>query len=433
MQRTTHLKMYRDVLVIGAGAIGLSSALHLKRLNPEKSVMVVDRLGGPGQGNTAKCAGIFLNLATTELNYFLSDSTIDWFYHLQRDLGHNLGLTQYGYLYLLDGDRYRRVEGPIEEARDIGVEIQTYEKEEVERLLPDLVTTFGEEETELMSLKPVEYGVLSRRCGSIDADGLTRALEAEFLKLGGEVSYNTTVERLIVKPRNEIGVDGEPFVWQDIHITGAETSKGEVQAGTTVVAAGTWSERLLDPIGFDTLMRPKSRSIFVFKDPKLSRLQASKGFSEVGLLPFTSIPEISVYLKVEPSEGSIWLGCADDFGRRYGLEDDPQPERGLYEDDIYHALMKYLPCFKDLRPLNSWTGQRAMNRLDKTPVVAPAPGMIYIGSATGYGVTKCDALGRAVAATYAGEEYAELFGGRRIKASDLGIETRKKVKETFKV
>ena len=59
--------MYRDILIIGAGVIGLSSALHLKRLNPEKSVMVVDRLGGPGQGNTAKCAGIFLNLATTEL------------------------------------------------------------------------------------------------------------------------------------------------------------------------------------------------------------------------------------------------------------------------------------------------------------------------------------------------------------------------------
>ena len=425
--------MYRDILVIGAGAIGLSSALHLKRLNPEKSVLVVDRLGGPGQGNTAKCAGIFLNLATTELNFSLCDSTIDWFYHLQGDLDHKLGLTQYGYLYLLDKDRYEKVKRPIEEARSVGVDINTYERHEVERLLPDLTTKFDEEETELMGLKPVEYGVLTKKCGSIAADGLTRGLESEFLKLGGEVSYNTTAESLIVKPRKELGVDGEPFVWQDIHITGAETSKGEIQAGTTVVAAGTWSERLLDPIGFDTLMRPKSRSIFVFKDPKLDRLRDTRGFSEVDLLPFTSIPEISTYLKVEPSEGSVWLGCADDFGRRYGLEDDPQPERGLYENDIYHALMKYLPCFKDLRPLNSWTGQRAMNRVDKTPVIAPAPGMIYVGSATGYGVTKCDALGRTVAAAYAGEEEAELYGGRRIRVADLGIENRKKVKETFKV
>ena len=128
--------MYRDILVIGAGAIGLSSALHLKRLNPEKTVLIVDRLGGPGQGNTAKCAGIYLNLATTELNFGLCDSTIDWFYHLQDDLGHKLGLTQYGYLHLLDKDRYEKVKKPIEEARSVGVDIEIYEREEVERLLP---------------------------------------------------------------------------------------------------------------------------------------------------------------------------------------------------------------------------------------------------------------------------------------------------------
>ena len=425
--------MYRDILVIGAGALGLSSALHLKRLNPEKSVLVIDRLGGPGQGNTAKCAGIYLNLVTTELNFGLCDSTIDWFHHLQDDLGHRLNLTQYGYLYLLDDDRHRKLKQPIRKARSVGVDINTYDREELECILPDLAICFGEEETELMGLKPVEAGVLATRCGNIDADALTRSLESEFLKLGGELSYNTTAETLTVKPQREIGVDGEPFVWQDIRIAGAETSRGEIQAETTVVAAGTWSERLLDPIGFDPLMRPKSRSIFVFNDPKLRRLRDTRGFSESGLLPFTQIPEISVYLKVEPSEGSIWLGCADDFGRRYGLEDDPQPERGLYENDIYHALVKYLPCFEDLRPLNSWTGQRAINRVDKTPVVAPAPGMIYVGSATGYGVTKSDALGRTVAAVYTGEEEAELYGGQRIRVTDLGIENRKKVKETFTV
>jgi glycine/D-amino acid oxidase-like deaminating enzyme len=165
----------------------------------------------------------------------------------------------------------------------------------------------------------------------------------------------------------------------------------------------------------------------------LNRLRDTAGFSERGLLPFTQIPEISAYLKVEPSEGSLWLGCADDFGRRYGLEDDPQPERGLYENNIYHALVRLLPCFRDVRPVNSWAGQRSVNRLDKTPVVAPAPGMIYVGSATGYGVTKCDALGRIVAAVYSGDEEAELYGGRRVRASDLGLEKRSVGRETFKV
>jgi glycine/D-amino acid oxidase-like deaminating enzyme len=59
--------------------------------------------------------------------------------------------------------------------------------------------------------------------------------------------------------------------------------------------------------------------------------------------------------------------------------------------------------------------------------------MIYVGSASGYGITKSDALGRAVAAVYGGEEEAELYGGRRIRVSDIGIDGRNVGKETFKV
>ena len=424
--------MKSDVLVIGAGVLGLSSALHLKKQNPGKSVTVIDRLGGPGQGNTAKSAGIFLNLFTTEINYILGDSTIDWFFHLQYDLGYDLSLHQCGYLYLLDEDRFRKLRGPMEEMRDKGVEVETFNRVELASMIPDLVTEL-DGEAELMGLKPAEHGVFGVRCGSVNTDALARSLEAEFKKMGGEVSYNTEAERLIMEPERKLGVRGEPFVWQDIHVAGTDTSRGRIEAETTVVAAGTWSENLLDPIGFDTLARPKSRSIFVFKNPKLGRLRCAAGFSGFNMLPFTQIAGISVYLKAEPTEGSIWLGCADDFGRRYGLEDDPRTESRLYSNNIYHALIKYLPCFKDVRPVNRWTGQRAVNSVDRTPVVAPAPGMIYVGSASGYGVTKSDALGRAVAAVYSGDNEAVLYGGRNLKVANLGVETRNVGHEMFKV
>lgn len=425
--------MNRDVLVIGAGILGLSSALHIKRLNPERSVAVVDRLPGPGQGNTAKSAGVYLNLFTTELNYFLGDTTIDWLSHLQNEMGYNLSLTQCGYLYLLDDARYQKTKSAIGKARKLGVEVETFEREDLERLLPELVTDLCDEESELMGLEPVTAGVLGVKCGSVDTDALAKSLEAEFLKLGGEIFYSTAVEEIVVAPEKGLGLPGEPFVWQDLVITGARTSRGFIGAGTTVVAAGVWSERLLASLGYDPLMRPKSRVIYVFQDPRLDGLRENRGFSGHGVLPFTQIPGISVYLKAEPSEGSLWLGCADDLGRGYGLEDDPQPERGLYEEDIYHALVRYLPCFRDVRPVNSWAGQRSVNSYDRTPVVTPAPGMIYVGSASGYGITKCDAVGRTAAAVYAGDDEVELFGGRRIKAAHLGIDSRKVGKETFKV
>jgi len=82
-----------------------------------------------------------------------------------------------------------------------------------------------------MGLEPLEYGVLGVKCGCVDTDALARSLESELLKLGGEVAYNTTASGLILKPEKELGVAGEPFVWQGIHIAGAETDRGEIRLG----------------------------------------------------------------------------------------------------------------------------------------------------------------------------------------------------------
>ncbi len=78
-----------------------------------------------------------------------------------------------------------------------------------------------------------------------------------------------------------------------------------------------------------------------------------------------------------------------------------------------------------------WAGQRAVNRFDKIPVVEGMPGMIYVGAATGNGIMKCDSLGRIVAAHHAGEKEAELYGGRRVRVSDISVKNRRVEKERF--
>ncbi len=37
-----------DVLVIGGGVLGFSSAYHVKRRNPDDKIVLIDRLGGLG-------------------------------------------------------------------------------------------------------------------------------------------------------------------------------------------------------------------------------------------------------------------------------------------------------------------------------------------------------------------------------------------------
>ncbi len=420
-----------DILVIGAGVLGMSTAYYLKKGEPGKRVLIIDRLGGPGQGNSAKSEGAFRNVFTSETNYLLADSTIDAFSHLQ-GLGYDLGLSRIGYLWLFSEEQHGRLRGVLEAISRRGVELRSFGKEDLKGMVPGLVTDFeGDEEAEILGLEPVDVGVQGLKCGSVDADALVRCYEREFINLGGEVRYGTEARRLILKPEEELGIPGEPFVWQEKRIAGAETSRGEITAGTTVVATGAWAGRLLEPIGFDPLMRPKKRQIFVFKDPRLGGLMETRGLNDEGALPLTVLPRAGVYLKGEVSEGSVWVGCADDLGRSFGLEDDPQAEEDYYTNNLYHVLVKYFPCFGDVRPVNMWAGQYAINSFDGIPVVEPALGMIYVGAASGSGIMKCDALGRIAAALYAGEGEAELFGGRRFRVADIGVKHREVERESF--
>jgi glycine/D-amino acid oxidase-like deaminating enzyme len=424
--------MKTDVLVIGAGVLGSSSAYHIKRMNPELGVTLIDKEGGPGQGNTAKCAGGFRNLFTTINNNKISESTINWFSHLQEKQDIDIGFHKITYLYLLSDREYRKRENAFKTMESMEVKLRYFEADELRSMIPDLVTDFtGDKDAEIMGLHPITKGVQGLNCGIVDADKLTKTYETLFQKLGGKTQYNTKATRLILKPKEELGIPGEPFVWQEKNIKGVETTRGVIEAETTVVACGVWSERLLDPIGLDSMMRPKRRMIFVFDNPKLTRMRNSKGFNKYGKLPMTQLPDAGLYIKNDLQENNLWLGITEDLGTEYKLKDDPEIDENVYTNNAYYALVKYLPCFKDIRPTNMWAGQRAINNRDKQPVITSIRGLIYAGAATGNGILKSDSIGRIVASLRADESEAELFDGRRVKVNDFGIKTRNVGIETF--
>ena len=420
-----------DILVIGAGVLGLSSAYHMKRRDPSKKILVIDKFSGPGQGNSAKSEGGFRNVFTSETNYLLADTSIDAYKGMEEQ-GHDIKLQFIGYLWLFSQGQHEAIKPAVDAIVKRGGSVTVLSLDELKESVPCLVTGFGgDEEAELMGLEDVAVGVFGEKCGSLDADALTRAYEAEFLRLGGEVMYNTEAKRLLLKPEEELGIPGEPFVWQNTRIVGAETSKGSINAAKTVIACGVWAASLMDPVGLDSFMRPKKRQLFAFKDAKLGPLFKVKGLNEEGSIPLTILPKAKILFRSELSEGSIWLGCADDLGRRFELEEDPQAEEDYYTNNVYHVLVKYFPCFEDVRPMNMWAGQYAINSLDETPVVYEAHGMYYIGAASGSGIMKADALGRIIDALVAGEEEAELQGGRRFRVANLGVRYRHVEHERF--
>ena len=76
--------MEYDAVIVGAGLFGLATAYHIKELRPEDEILVLERLSGPGQGNTAKSAALFRAFFSSRTNLALADSSIEFYRQYRR-------------------------------------------------------------------------------------------------------------------------------------------------------------------------------------------------------------------------------------------------------------------------------------------------------------------------------------------------------------
>jgi FAD-dependent oxidoreductase domain-containing protein 1 len=415
-----------DVLVVGAGIIGLTTAYHVKSRDPKANVLVVDKLAAPGQVSTAKSAAAFRCLFYSRTNFALADSSVEFYKHIQDDLKLDLKQRWAGYLWLLDEDGYCEMLPVLKDLAAKGFQYKEYDGEELAKKLGMKTNFANDEEARLMGLRNVYKGILIPKAGLIDVDYLVKFYESEFLKLGGRIQYNTEVKEIIVEPRQPLGMPGEPYFWQDSVIAGAKTTKGLIEAKKTIIAAGAWSSQLLDPIGIDCFIKARKRQVFSVKanTEALKKLLFTREFTNAGCLPFTILPKPSAYIRPAPEEEALWLAYADEFPRAFKIEDNPEPEENFYRYGLYQVLVKYFPQFTDCQPFSAFAGLYEINTIDGQPLIFEENGLMVVGGASGSGIMKADAIGRIAAALYKDEEYALLFGDRKFKVSDLGLKKR---------
>ena len=415
-----------DTIIVGAGIIGLSTAYHLKTRNPKLSILVVDRLGAAGQGSTAKSAAAFRCLFASRTNFALADSSAEFYKHVQNDLSFDLKLRWSGYLWLFDEEGYRKMLPVLKDLASKGFKYVEYDGDDLAQKL-DMQTDFSnDEEAQMMNLGNVHKGIVIPKAGLIDVDSLVKFYEAEFLKIGGRIQYNTKVEEITVEARQPLGMPSEPYFWQDAIVTGVKTNRGPIKAEKTIVAAGAWAAQLLDPLGIECFIKAKKRQIFSVKaktDP-LRKLLFSKEFTDAGCLPFTIVPKPSAYIRPAPEEDALWLAYADEFPRAFKIEDDPQPEEDYYKFGLYQVLAKYFTQLTGCQPFSAFAGLYEINTLDGQPLIFEEDNVMVVGGASGSGILKADAIGRIAAALYNDEEYALLYGDKKFEVSDLGLKNR---------
>jgi len=446
-----------DVVIVGAGAMGLASAYHLIRDSPALSILVVEARSGPGEGSMGASNGMVRDVFSSSDNHVLAKHTISFYRSLMAEHEELRApvplLDLYGYLWLLP-------EKPLEQYRSIvsrshgSIDSQDLDLDAV-RSCPGLEIAPARWYEGDGGTPPerIAGGLLGRNCGAVAPELLARFYYQEARSRGVEFAFDTCVQRLSFEGREEILLhepSKRPFSFQEqmpgrLHISKVCFGDGRsVRTDRVIVAAGAWAEKILDPLGVATGCSPRPQMLFSVSGPVVEELLAweppvrpidtDHGRTR---FPFLILPTGAVLKPIAPQR-QIWVGYVDTVAHPIGTREDPgsegqldysmarMGERDAFATDALPLVTPYLPRFESVgvRLENAWGGYYNFSP-EGLPVLTEQPyGVIFVGGDSGSAIMKADSLGRLVAAQYAGKPEARLFGGESYRLDRLSLGRR---------
>jgi sarcosine oxidase subunit beta len=218
--------------------MGASLAYHLARRG-QADVLLLERGDVFGQGATGKCAGGVRHQFGSEINIRLSIESIRMLERFEDEPGQAIGLRQCGYLFLLTcAADVSAFEANVRLQRRLGVDTQWLSPTEVRERLP----LFRTDDV----LGATFYG----------RDGLTDPSSV----VGGYVSG---ARRLGASLLTDVEVTGFSFNASGDRVESVATSRGSVQAGLVVNAAGPQAGLVGRMLGLELPLWPLRRQMLV--------------------------------------------------------------------------------------------------------------------------------------------------------------------------
>ena len=446
-----------DVVIVGAGAMGLASAYHLIESQPRLTVLVVDARSRPGEGSMGASNGMVRDVFSSADNRVLAQSSIAFYRGLMREHEELRApaplLDLYGYLWLLPERHWKEYLALVSGARGSidaepvgldalrtcpGLEIAPERWFEGDRADPP---------------DPIVGGLFGRNCGAVAPELLANFYFERAKSRGVEFAFDTTVQRLSFEGREEILLHEDskrPFSFQEqmrgrLRISRVDFGDGRsVRTDKVIVAAGAWAEKILHPLGVATACSPRAQLLFSVSGPVVEELlrweppvrpiDTDNGRAR---FPFLILPTGAVLKPIFPQR-QIWIGYVDTVAHRIGTREDPATEgrldysmarmgeRDAFATDALPLVTPYLPRFETagVRLENSWGGYYNFSP-EGLPVLTEEPyGVIFVGGDSGSAIMKADSIGRLVAAMYDGKSQAQLFGGESYRLERLSLARR---------
>jgi sarcosine oxidase subunit beta len=211
-----------DVVVVGAGILGASTAYFLRKSGVKK-VLLIER-GDPASGGTGKSAAIVRSYYSVPVMARLAQEAVSLFHNLEAEIGVDGGFHATGFTQLVPPDWVNTAKELVAMHQSLGVDTDFVPESDWEKRFPWL------EQDGIGAI------VFEASSGYADPVQTTEGFVAAFQRDGGEFRPRTPVRSLMR--------DGD-------RISGVVLEQENITAGVVVNAAGPWSRFLAESVALD--------------------------------------------------------------------------------------------------------------------------------------------------------------------------------------
>lgn len=352
-----------DVVIVGGGAMGSSTAYHLMKADSSLSVVVVEKDRSYERSSTVLSDGNVRIQFNLEENVRMSQYALDVLRTFEDDMATpsfrpEVGARHQGNLFLASERGKADALSGIETQRELGCDVTWLGSEEIARRFPGL------------RIEGLVGGSFAQIDGSVDPSAVLRGFRNKATELGALYLDDEVVELLANHGA----------------MTGARLRSGSDLTGPVVVnSAGAWSADLARPLGVDLPVIPVMRTVYV----------VSSTVPTIGM-PSLFLPS-GVY--AIPESDRVWLIAWSLPEDPIGFDFTPAGQQ-RFTDVIWPELHRHLPGFDSLNVETSWAGLYDVNTLDGNAILGEWPeirGLFMATGFSGHGFQQSPAVGRYLA------------------------------------
>ena len=379
-----------DIVIVGGGVMGSATAFFLLS-DPGFSgrVTVVEKDPAYRFASSALSASSIRQQFSTPLNIHLSLFGIAFLRDVDRHLALpgetlSIGLREPGYLIMATDDKLDLLRRNVALQRAHGANTTVLSPDEMKQRFPWIETD---------GIAGAGFGLTGE--GSFDGPALMQAFRRKAASLGARY----VAAEVVAIDR----VDGR--------IAGVRLANGDsLSCGHMVLAAGPWSGALAARAGIDLPVRPRKRSVFVFRSP--------------AMLPGCPLVIDANGVWVRPEGDGFLAGVSPpDHEDTDADPTDFEIDHRFFDDPIWPTIAARIPAFEQLRLTGGWAGHYEYNTFDHNAVIGPHPDIAnlqFVTGFSGHGMQQAAAAGRAVAEHLVHGRYLTIdateFGYARIPA-----------------